>query len=306
MKKWFMLVLLFMGVFHYVMPAFAGRGSVAADVMEAVVKRCKPCRELISSPASQKLITKGIIKTGNADDVAKFLSRYGDDGLKYLDDFGDDALKIFKMHGDEGITYLKKYGRNYIRLIQRESPETIHKILRHPKGMIFLKETPDLAKHYTKYGDELLTCLGKNPLCLESIKRTGLSPKVISTLKDRNITWAEVKMPQLSPSDAKAFQNIITKYGDPAIDFVKRHQSVFFKVGVFAIAAANFDEILNGGVDVLKKTVETGGEVAKESTKETIKTLGSPYLFILIFCVFAMLLVFLTFTLKRSSKKRHE
>ncbi|MGE0084416.1 MAG: hypothetical protein AB7S75_08340 [Desulfococcaceae bacterium] len=284
MKKYFIPFLL-IPMFLNCLPAHAGIGKAATEVVEAVVKRCPSCRRFLTSSTAEKLIARGVIKSGNADEVAKFLSRYGDDGLKHLDDFGDDALKIFSRHGDEGMTYLTRYGNDYVKLIQRESPETIHKILRHPKGMVFLKESPDMAKHYAKYGDDLLECLNKNPLCTDSVKRTGLSPKILSELKDKNITWLEVKMPELSHADANAFRNILNKYGDPAIDFVRNHQDIFFKAGVFALAAANFDEILRGGVDVLNKTVETtvktGGDVAKETAKETVRSMGGPYLLLL-------------------------
>jgi len=286
MKKYMIAFLLILLLFHC-SAVQAGIGKAATEVIEAVIKRCRSCGKLLkSSSKAERLIERGIIKSGNADDVAKFLSKYGDDGLKHLDDFGDDALKIFNKHGDDGIKYLTRYGDDYVKLIQRESPEIIHKILRHPKGMIYLKESPDIAKHYAKYGDDLLVCLEKNPLCTESVKRIGLSPKIISEFKDKNITWLEVKMPELSSSDAKSFRNILNKYGEPAIDFVRRNQDSFFKAGVFAVAANNFDEILRGGVDVLNKSVktavETGGDVAKETAKETVRSIGGPYLVLLL------------------------
>ena len=301
MKKAALIVFIIFSVF----PTFA-QASVARpvkEVLEAVVKKCRPCRELLTSPVAEKLIEKGIIKNANADDIAKFLSRFGDDGLRHLDDFGDDALMVFKKYGDEGLSHLKRYGDDYLTLIKRESPGTIHKILKHPKGMIFLKESPDLAKHYAKYGDDLLECLGKNPLCGESVKRTGLSPRLISELKDTNVSWLEVRMPQLSPKDANGFQDILKKYGDPGAEFVRKNWDVFAKAGAFALVAANFDEILAGGRDVLMKTVETTGEVAKEGVKtavqETTKTLGSRYLFLLILCVVLIGFAFLAFRKKR-------
>ncbi len=286
-------------VISLIFPSFA-HASVAKpikEVLEAVVKRCRSCRNLLTSPVAEKLVEKGIIKNANADDIAKFLSRFGDDGLRHLDDFGDDAMMVFRKYGDEGVSYLKRHGDDYLKLITRESPETVHKILRHPKGMIFLKESPDLAKHYTKYGDDLLECLAKNPLCIESVQRTGLSPKVISGLKDTNVSWLEVRMPQLSSKDANTFQEILKKYGDPGAEFVRKNWDVFAKAGAFALVAANFDEVLAGGRDVLMKTVETTGEVAKEgvntAVKETTKTLGSHYLFLLILCVGGIGVVYL-------------
>ncbi|MBF0227588.1 MAG: hypothetical protein HQK76_19245 [Desulfobacterales bacterium] len=81
-----------------------------------------------------------------------------------------------------------------MKFINKESPELVNKILKHPNGMVFLKESPDVVKHYAKYGDELLECLNKNPLCIESVKLTSLSPKNLSNLKDVNVSWLEVKM----------------------------------------------------------------------------------------------------------------
>jgi hypothetical protein len=292
-------------VIFFAFPSFVS-ASVARplkEVLEAVITKCRPCKKLLTSPVTERLIKKGLIKNDDADEIAKFLSRFGDDGLKYLDNFGDDALVVFKKYGDDGMSYLKRHGDDYLELIKRESPETVHKILRHPDGMIFLKESPDLVKHYAKYGDDLLECLGKNPLCVESVKRTGLSPKIISGLKDTNVSWLEVRMPELSPKDANAFQDMLKKYGDPAAEFVRKNWDVFAKTGALVMVAANFDQVLAGGRDVLMKAVETTGEVAKEgvktAVKETTATLGSRYLFLLILCVAGICLAFLAFRKKR-------
>jgi|GEM_PF-4779527 len=295
-------------------PAYGNISRPIKELFEVIITKCRICREILSSPAAENLVKRGIIKAENADDVAGFLARHGDEGLKHLDNFGDDALMVFKKYGDEGMSYLKRHGDDYLELIKRESPETVHKILRHPDGMIFLKESPDLVKHYAKYGDDLLDCLGKNPLCVESVKRTGLSPKIISGLKDTNVSWLEVRMPELSPKDANAFQDILKKYGDPAAEFVRKNWDVFAKTGALVLVAANFDQVLAGGRDVLMKAVETTGEVAKEgvktageaakegvktAVKETTATLGSRYLFLLILCVLGIGLTFLAFRKKK-------
>lgn len=297
MKKATAIVFVIFFVFPSIVSASVSRPL--KEVLETVITKCRPCKELLTSPVTERLIKKGLIKNADADEIATFLSRFGDEGLRHLDDFGDDALTVFKKYGDEGISNLKRYGDDYLTVIKRESPETVNNILKHPKGMIFLKESPDLAKHYTKYGDDLLECLEKNPLCVESVKRTGLSPKIISGLKDTNVSWLEVRMPELSPKDANVFQDILKKYGDPGAEFVRKNWDVFAKAGVFALAAANFDQILAGGRDVLMKTVETTGEVAKEgvktAVKETTATLGSRYLFLLILCVAGIGFVYLMF-----------
>ncbi len=300
MKKCIVISML---ILFFCSPAYGSIARPVKELFEAIITKCRVCREILSSPAAEKLVKQGIIKAENADDVAKFLSRHGDEGLRHLEQFGDDALMVFTKHGDEGMSYLKRHGNDYLKLIRRESPETVHKILRYPDGMILLKESPDLVRHYAKHGDDLLRCVEKNPLCLDAMKRTGLSPKVLSKIKDRNVTWLEVRMPQLSPKDANGFQNILKKYGDPGAEFVRKNWDVFAKAGAFALVAANFDEILAGGRDVLMKTVETTGEVAKEgvktAVKETTKTLGSRYLFLLILCVALIGFAYLAFRKKR-------
>lgn len=296
------------------------QGQVAkplTEVIEFIVEKCPPCKRLLGSPAGEKLVARGIIKESNAEQVAKFLSQHGDDGMRYLDEFGDAAITVFNKYGDQGISYLKRYGHDYLNLIKRESPETVNKILAHPKGMVLLRENKDLAKLYTKHGDDLLDCLGKNALCIETMDRTGLSPKALIKLSDANSTWLDVKMPQLDQQDANTFRQLLEKYGDPAADFVRKNQNLFLKAGVFALFAANFDTVINGGREVLinltNKTIDKGGDVVKEPIirggEKVIETLGTTGVLLLVWGVLAIYLLY-RFLIKRrvptSTAKQHD
>ncbi|MBF0227587.1 MAG: hypothetical protein HQK76_19240 [Desulfobacterales bacterium] len=111
-------------------------------------------------------------------------------------------------------------------------------------------------------------------------------------------------MEQIPTTDADIFRNLINKYGDPAVDFVRKDSDIFIKAGVFALFAANFDKVMEGGRDVLIKLVETGinetGEVIKETTKETVKTLGSTRLFLLITL---LCIIYLTYKYIKTRRK---
>lgn len=296
-------------------PLFA-QGQAAkpvARVIELIAKKCPSCERLLRSSPGEKLIERGIIKESNADDVAKFLTKHGDDGMRYLEEFGDDAMVVYGKYGDRGITNLKKYGNDYLSWIKKDSPDVVNKILDHPQGGIFLRENSDLAKLYSKHGDDLLTCLGKNALCLETMNRTGLSPKALSKMSDANSSWLDLKMPQLDQKDANTFRQLLEKYGDPAADFVRKNQDLFLKAGVFALFAANFDTVINGGRDVLikltKKAIDKGGDVLNEPIKQGFNILGPTGILLLVWGILAIYLLY-RFLIKRrdhtSTAKQHD
>jgi hypothetical protein len=255
----------------------ASVGKPVKEIMEVVVKKCRSCIELLQSPVGKRLIKSGLILKHSADDVGTFIKRYGDDGLLLIENHGDEAVDIFKKYGDDGINYLKHYSDDYLKIIQKNNPADVNRILKHPKGMVFLKESPEAAGYFAKYGDDILTCLDKNPLCIDAVKRTGLSPKVLSGFKDTSISWLEVNLPKMSKKslkDANALRAILTKYGEPAAKFIQKNWDILLKVGAASAVIANFDEVLAGGRDVLKKTVEVGGQTITELGKETVKATG--------------------------------
>lgn len=266
------------------LPVQANLAKPALEVFEAVAKRCKPCRNLLKSPVAESLLKRGVIRSQNADEVGQFLSRYGQKGLRQLDLYGEDALKVFVRFGDDGMEHLNRYGDEYLSLLRRESPEAVNRILKHSDGMIFIRESPSFLKNYSKFGDDLIDCVRKNPVCVESVNRTGLSPRILGKLKDRNVTWLEVNMPRLSQKDGNAFREILKNYGDPAIEFTKKHWDTLKKIGVFSIVAVNFDRVMAGGEEVLKKTIEEGAKiptemvrVAGEETRKTVVETGQSF-----------------------------
>ena len=255
----------------------ASVGRPVREIMETVVKKCRPCRKILQSPAGMRLVKSGIILKHNADDVGKFIKRYGEDGLRLIENYGDEAMDAFKKYGDDGVYYLKRYGDDYLKMAKKHDPDSVNAILKHPKGMVFLKESPETAKYFSKYGDDFLTCFNKNPLCIDAIKRTGISPKTLSKLKDTSVSWLEVNIPKMSgksPKDATALREIIEKYGEPAAEFIRKNWDVIFKIGVATAIVANFDKIIAGGRDALIKTIEESGDVVAETGKQTVKTAG--------------------------------
>jgi len=252
-------------------------GKPVKEILEVVVKKCRSCKELLQSPVGKRLIQSGLVLRQSADDVGAFIKRYGDDGLLLIENHGGEAIDIFKKFGDDGIGYLKHYGDDYLKLIQKNNPADVNRILKHPKGMVFLKETPEVTGYFAKYGDDLLSCLNKNTLCIDAIKLTGLSPKVLSGFKDTSISWLEVNLPNMSKKslkDANALREILTKYGEPSAEFIRKNWDILWKVGVASAVIANFDKVLSGGRDVLIKAVEEGGHTLSELGKETVKSTG--------------------------------
>jgi len=266
------------------MPVQANLAKPALEVFEAVAKRCKPCRNLLKSPVAESLVKRGVIRSQNADEVGKLLSRYGQKGLRQLDLYGEDALKVFVRFGDDGMEHLNRYGDEYLSLLRRESPEAVNRVLKHSDGMIFIRESPSFLKNYSKFGDDLIHCVRKNPVCVESVNRTGLSPRILSRFKDTDVTWLEVKMPELSRRDANSFREILTKYGDPALEFAQKHWKVLSGTGVFVLVAGNFERVMAGGEEVLKKAIEEGAKiptemvrVASEETRKTVVETGQSF-----------------------------
>jgi hypothetical protein len=255
----------------------AAVGKPIKEIVEAVIKKCPVCREFMQSPVGKRLVKSGMVLKHSADDVGNFIKRYGDDGLRLIENHGDQALDIFKKYGDDGVSYLKRYGDDYVKAIKNNDPGSVNAILKHPKGMVFLKESPETVKYFTKYGDDFLTCVNKNPLCIDAIKRTGMSPKTLLKLSDNSVSWFEVNLPKLakkSSKDANALREILEKYGEPAAKFIREHWGIIVKVGVATTIIVNFDEILAGGQDVLIRTIEKSGDVAVETAKQTVKTTG--------------------------------
>ena len=296
----------------------------AEEIIEAIIKKCPGCEKVVNSIAGKarinRLFERGIISSKYLDDATKLISKYGDDGLRMMDDFGEEAVRILRLYGDKGISYLKKYGDDYVRLLN-EIPsgtltkESINEILRHPKGMVFLKESPEVAKYYEKYGEPILSCLEKSASCLDTIKLTKLSPKTVAKISEENLTWLEVTLPKYDKASADTFRDLIDKYGQPIVDFVRKNQDMFLRVGTFTVLAAHTDEILQGGRQVLEKFLEVGGKVlsdvakkgvevvgdtVKETAKDTVKGIGGGYFTIIV--LGAIFLFLLYRYLKRKQK----
>ncbi len=290
-------------------PVNAAIGRSVKEIFEVIIKKCPVCKEILTSPAAERLVKDGVISSKNADVVAKLLKHHGDEGLRLIDNYGDDVIKIFNRHGGEGMNYLKKYGDDYLNLITKNNSEVVNKILKHPKGMIFLKESPETAKYFTKYGDDFLSYLNKNPLAIDTIKRTGLSPNVLSKLKEPSVSWLEVYMPKLamkSSKDAKAMQDIISKYGDNAVEFIRKNWDVFWKVGAFALVAVNFDKIIAGGRDVLIESVDDisreTGKAVTEIGKESVREFTTSYGVILVLGIAIIFFIYRYFSNKKAQK----
>lgn len=290
-------------------PVNAAIGRPIKEIFEVIIKKCPVCKEILTSPAAERLVKDGIISSKNADAVAKLLQKHGDDGLRLIDNHGDDVIKIFNNHGDIGINYLKKYGDDYLSLLTKNKPEAVNKILKHPKGMLFLKESPETVKYFTKYGDDFLTYMNRNPLAIDTIKRTGLSPKTLSKLKEPSVSWLESSMPKLaikSPKDAKAMQDIISKYGDNAVEFIRKNWDIFWKVGALTVVAANFDKVLEGSRDVLISSVEDisreTGDAVKEVGKETIREFTTGYGVILVLGIAIIFFIYRYFLNRKTQK----
>jgi hypothetical protein len=286
-------------------PGNANVARPVKEVFEVIIKKCTVCKKILTSPVAERLVQKGIISSKNADVVAKLLNNYGDEGLRLIDNYGDPAIRIFKSHGDEGINYLKKYGDDYLNQITKNIPEVVNKILKHPKGMIFLKESPETAKYFTKYGDDFLSYMNRNPLAIDTIKRTGLSPNVLSKLTEPSVSWLEVYAPKLAiknSKDAKAMQDIISKYGDNAVDFIRKNWDILWKVGALTVVAANFETVFAGGRDVLIAAVEGTEEAVKEIGKETVREFTTGYGVILVLGIAIIFFIYRYFSNKKTQK----
>lgn len=287
--------------------AYAGEGAAAAKIIKKIIKKCPACSQFVNSAFGKKqienLVARGLINANNAETTAKMISSYGDDALKIVSNYGDDSIRIFRKYGDEGVTLLKKYRYEYIKLLNGPSGKSVNKILKHPKGLILLKENPKLGPHYERYGKSLLDFLTKNPGGLESVKLTGLRPGILSRLSQNNMTWLEATIPKMPLEDAHHFRTIIEKFGDAAVDFARRNQDILFKAGAFAVFAAHADEIIRGGRDVLIKMVEKGGESLKEvpealgnatteTVKETAEIIGGTRFVIMVLGIVGLILVY--------------
>jgi hypothetical protein len=183
-------------------------------------------------------------------------------------------------HGDDVLTAVRKIGPKALGLADKagaHAPNVMRLITRYGDDAARVLSRPKAMALFTRYGDDAAKVLMKHPGVAEPLVEALGKPAVgaLGALGDRGgrrlAMMAEGELAAIGR--APELLGVISKYGDPAMDFIWRNKGVLAGGAALTAFLANPEPYLNGtnrlastvGENLVKPAVTAAGNVAEEA-----------------------------------------
>jgi hypothetical protein len=230
----------------------------------------------IVSPASAGVSGKA------ARELAEFLMRkFGKEAAEEgAEKLAGRIARTAARHGDDVLGAVRKVGPKALRLADKagaHAPIVMRLVSRYGDDAARVLSRPGAMALFTRYGDDAAEVLMKHPGVAAPLME-GLGKPAVGALGALGERGGR-RLAMMANGELAAIGHtpevlgVITKYGDPAMDFIWRHKTVLAGGAALTAFLANPEPYLNGtnrlaitvGENLVKPAVTAAGNVAGEA-----------------------------------------
>jgi hypothetical protein len=188
-------------------------------------------------------------------------------------------------HGDEAVFAVRKVGPQTFHLVEQAGEhglQSVKLMAKYGDEAVWVVGKPNRLAIFAKFGDDAAKAMMRHheiaePLLQSFGKPAARALKAVSPQNGRRL-WMLAEDGQLATiGRTPELLDVVTKYGDRAMDFVWRHKGALTVTAGLTAFLANPEAFLDGATDITKIVGENAvkpvasvpGQVASEAAKNT-------------------------------------
>ena len=188
-------------------------------------------------------------------------------------------------HGDEAFLAARKVGPRTFRLVEEAGDQGLQSVklmAKYGDEAVWVVAKPNRMAIFVKFGDNAAEAMMKHGEIAEPLLRSIGQPaagalKAISAQNGRRLAMLAEDGQLAKIGRTPELLDVVTKYGDRAMDFVWRNKGSLTVAAALAALLTNPEAFLTGAVDItkivaentIKPIADVPGQVASEAAKQT-------------------------------------